>query len=190
MADAVRNVEKFNRWGIDFVEQPVPADPLEGMLEFRRKSQVPLTANEGLWRRAEAWRMIRHRACDHMCFSSYWVGTLSAFHRLAVTAGEDGIGTCKHTHGEFGLAASAGQHVLLTLPRETRGHQQTHTVIRDDILQERLPIIDKPDWGLLTKPGLGVEVDEAKLASYHALYLKEGQFLPYQLERLKKGWVE
>ncbi len=190
VAEAVRNVEKFDRWNIDFVEQPVPADPIEGMIEFRRHSRVALTANEGLWRRAEAWRMIRHRACDHLCFSPFWVGTLSAFHRLAVTAGEDGIGTCKHTHGEFGLAAAACHHVLLTLPRETRGHQQTHTVIQDDILRERLPIMDGPDWGLLDQPGLGVTVDEAKLARYNELYQREGQFLPYQIDLLKKAWVE
>ena len=29
------------------------------------------------------------------------------------------------------------------------------------------------------KPGLGIEIDEQKLARYHNLYMERGQFLPY-----------
>ena len=34
-------------------------------------------------------------------------------------------------------------------------------------------------WGLIDKPGLGVEVDMEKLARYQQLYEQVGQFLPY-----------
>ena len=86
---------------------------------------------------------------------------------------------CKHTHGELGLAAVAGQHVMLSIPNASDGAQQTATMMQDDILTERIPICDGASWGLIDKPGLGVEVDQEKLKKYQQLYEQVGQFLPY-----------
>jgi glucarate dehydratase len=51
--------------------------------------------------------------------------------------------------------------------------------MEDDILTERIPICDGASWGLIEKPGLGVEVDQGKLEKYQQLYEQVGQFLPY-----------
>jgi len=83
-------------------------------------------------------------------------------------------------HGELGIAAAAGQHVLLTLPNAVDGNQQTASIMDDDILTEPLPIRDGPRWGRPDKPGLGIEIDEQKIARYHNLYKERGQFLPYR----------
>jgi L-alanine-DL-glutamate epimerase-like enolase superfamily enzyme len=76
--------------------------------------------------------------------------------------------------------AAAHHHVCLTLPNLVDGNQQTAAIIADDILTGPLPIATGPDWGVPTGMGLGVEVDEAKVAKYHRLYRERGQFLPYQ----------
>jgi L-alanine-DL-glutamate epimerase-like enolase superfamily enzyme len=107
------------------------------------------------------------------------VGSIGRFHALAWAAHLEGLLVCKHTHGELGLAAAAGQHLMLTLPNGTTGHQQTAQMMEDDILVERLPIIDGARWGRIEGPGLGVTVDEAKLARYHEAHRKEGEFPPY-----------
>jgi len=191
VAEAVRNLERLDEWHLDLAEQPVPADPVANMIELKGRTSVPLAANEGLWRVADAWEVITRRACDVLCFSSYWVGTLGHFHRLASVASLEGIATCKHTHGELGLAAAAGQQVLLSLPRIVEGHQQTAAMMDGDILKEPLPIAAGPRWGVPTGPGLGVEVDEDKVAQYHEQYRRFGQFLPYSLEKMAAedpGW--
>ncbi len=59
------------------------------------------------------------------------------------------------------------------------GHQQTAQNMADDILTERLPIADGPKWGRIEAPGLGVEVDEDKLMTYHEAYRRDGEFTPY-----------
>jgi L-alanine-DL-glutamate epimerase-like enolase superfamily enzyme len=51
-------------------------------------------------------------------------------------------------------------------------------MMEDDVLVGRLPIADGSRWGLIDRPGLGVEVDEDKLARYVEAYRKDGQFLP------------
>ena len=54
------------RFGIDFVEAPVPIDPVELMLDLKRRVPVPLCVNEGLWRAADAYRIIDSRCGDYL----------------------------------------------------------------------------------------------------------------------------
>ena len=167
------------KFQLDFVEAPVPIDPVDLMLDLKRRVGVPLCVNEGLWREADAYRIVESRCGDYLCFSSYWVGSLRRFQSLCHAAQANGWQVCKHTHGELGLAAAAGQHLMLTVPNACDGHQQTAQLMADDILAEALPIAREPKWGRIEAPGLGVEVDEAKLARYHQDYVDHGEFPPY-----------
>lgn len=173
----------LGRWhaafDLDFVEAPVPIVPLSLMEDLRRRVAVPLCANEGLGSRQDALRVIQSAAADYVCFSPFWVGTLRRFHELARLAAFSGKGVVKHTHGELGVAAAAAHQLLVTLPGVAPGCQQTHSVTDGDILTERLPIADGPCWGLPEGPGLGVEVDEARVAEAAARYRAEGPYLPY-----------
>jgi glucarate dehydratase len=108
------------------------------------------------------------------------VGSLLEFQRLSRVAAFEGLQVCKHTHGELGIAATASHHALLTLPNIVEGNQQTAQVMSDDILTSRLPIADGPIWGTPEGAGLGVDVDEGKLARHHEEYLRHGQILPYK----------
>src|SRR5262249_14647392 len=137
-----------------------------------------------LWSEADAYARIRARQADVYCFSPYWVGSIGAFHRLAHVAHHEGLQVCKHTHGELGLAAAAGQHVLLTLPNIVAGHQQTAHVMAADVLTTSLPIATGPTWGVAERAGLGVEVDPHAAAEADRRYQLEGEFLPYQREQL------
>lgn len=193
VAEASRNLSRLDRYDLDFAEQPVPADPVELMLELRGRTSVPLAANEGLWRVADAWEVISRRAADVLVFSPYWVGSIEHMARLGSAAALQGQAVCKHTHGEFGIAAAAGQQVMLTLPRIVDGNQQTASVLVDDVLAERLPIADGPTWAVAddASPGLGVSVDEERLARWADHYHEVGQYRPWQPEQLARedpGW--
>jgi glucarate dehydratase len=179
VAEAARLLNRWNeRFGIDFAEAPVRAFPADRMQDLHRMTPVALCANEGLGSEADVLRTIEARSAEVLCFSSTWVGTLRRFHTLAQLAHLNDVKVCKHTHGELGLAAAAGQHILLTLPNATDGAQQTASIMTDDILAERLPIADGPRWGRIERPGLGVEVDEDKLQRFAEAYRRDGQFLP------------
>ena len=178
--EARRILEDWHaRFDIDFVEAPVPIDPVENMIDLKASRLPPLCVNEGLWREADAMRIIKSRCCDVLCFSSYWVGSLRRFLGLARAAHLEGQLVCKHTHGELGLTAAAGQHMMLCAPNACDGHQQTAQLMADDILTEELPIARGPRWGRIEAPGLGVEIDEDKLMAYHEAYRRDGEFVPY-----------
>jgi glucarate dehydratase len=180
MPQAVRLLNRWHaRFDLDFVEAPVRIDPVENMHDLRARVGVPFCVNEGLWREADAYRLIKSRCGDYLCFSQYWVGSLGRWHALNQVSHLEGWQVCKHTHGELGLTAAAGQHVMLAAPNATVGHQQTAQLMEDDILTERIPIADGPNWGRIERPGLGVDVDEDKLAHAHQEYLRNGDFPTY-----------
>jgi L-alanine-DL-glutamate epimerase-like enolase superfamily enzyme len=177
---ALRNLRAMGEYDIDFVEQPVRDHPVGQLAEVRGRVEMAVCANEGLWSEADAYARIRARDADVYCFSPYWVGSIGSFHRLAWLADYEGLQVCKHTHGELGLAAAAGHHVVLTLPNGVQGHQQTAYLIEHDILTEPIPLAHGPRWGVIDGPGLGVEVDEAAVSEAAARYRAEGQYLPWQ----------
>ena len=149
------------------------------MLDLRRRVEVAFCVNEGLWREAEAWRLIKSRCGEYLCFSPYWVGSMGRFHALVQASHLEGWQVCKHTHGELGLTAAACQHLMLAAPNACLGHQQTAQLMDDDILSEPVPIADAPRWGRIDKPGLGVTVDEDKVARFNEAYRKHGDYPTY-----------
>jgi L-Ala-D/L-Glu epimerase len=183
---AVRNLRAMDEYDIDFVEQPVRDHPIGQLAELRARIRTPVCANEGLWSEADAYARIRARDADVYCFSSYWVGSLGGFHRLAWLAEYEGLQVCKHTHGELGLAAAAGQHVILTLRNGVAGHQQTAYLMEHDVLTEPIPISSGPRWGTIDGPGLGVDVDDDAVAEAATRFRIEGQYRPWQDYQLAK----
>lgn len=186
LPQALRNLRALSEHDIDFVEQPVRDHPIGQLAEVRARTDITVCANEGLWSEAEAYARIRARQADVFCFSPYWVGSIGGFHRLSWLAHYEGLQVCKHTHGELGLAAAAGQHVVLTLPNAVEGHQQTAYLLEHDIITEPIPIASGPRWGAIEGPGLGVEVDEEAVAEAAARYRREGQYVPWQDYQLAK----
>jgi L-alanine-DL-glutamate epimerase-like enolase superfamily enzyme len=177
--EALRNLARLDEYNIDFIEQPVPQDPITNMQEVRRRTPVALSANEGLWTAEDAYRQMTGRTADVYCFSPFFNGSLAQFQRLAWLAHYEGLEICRHTHGELGIVATACHHLLLTLPNVVEGNQQTAHMMTDDVITETIPITNGPDWGIPSGCGIGVEVDEQKLGKYHELFRKRGQFTPY-----------
>ncbi len=180
LPQALHNLRALEEHDIDFVEQPVREHPLGQLGEVRRRAAQAVCANEGLWSEADAYARIRAREADVYCFSAYWVGSIAGFQRLSWLAHYEGAQVCKHTHGELGLAAAAGHHVVLTLPNGVDGHQQTAYLMEHDILREPIPIATGSPWGPIEGAGLGVDVDEDAVADAAERYRIEGQYLPWQ----------
>jgi L-alanine-DL-glutamate epimerase-like enolase superfamily enzyme len=186
LPQALRILRALHEHDIDFVEQPVRDNPVAQLAEVRARTEITVCANEGLWSEAEGYARICARQADVYCFSPYWVGSIGGFHRLSWLAHYEGSLVCKHTHGELGLAAAAGQHVVLTLPNAVEGHQQTAYLLEHDILTEPIPIASGPRWGVIDGAGLGVDVDDSAVAEAAARYRLEGQYVPWQDYQLAK----
>jgi L-Ala-D/L-Glu epimerase len=183
---AIRNLRVLKEYEIDFVEQPVRDHPMGQLSELRARTDTAVCANEGLWSEADVYARVRAREADVYCFSPYWVGSIGGFHRLSWLVHLEGLQVCKHTHGELGVAAAASHHVMLTLPNGVDGHQQTAHLMEHDVLTEPIPITSGPRWAVIEGPGLGVDVDDERVAEAAARYRVEGQYPPWQGSQLAK----
>jgi glucarate dehydratase len=181
---AIRLINRWHRaFDLDFVEAPVPHEPLENMTDVRRAVTAPLAANEGLWRESDVVRMIRARCADYLCFGPHLVGSIRRFVALAHLGDLEGMQICKHSRGELGICASAAHQVMLAAPNACAGQQQNAGRLSDDVVKARIPIRDGPDWGTIDAPGIGVEVDEDKVRAYHENFLRTVDFTPFGDQR-------
>jgi L-alanine-DL-glutamate epimerase-like enolase superfamily enzyme len=181
---ALRCLERFDEYKIDFIEQPVSWEPLSNMQEVRSRSKVAVSVNEGLWTASDAQRQILARTADVFCFSPYFVGSLAQFQRLSLLAHHEGLQVCRHTHGELGITATCCHHIALTLPNLVEGNQQTAHLMTGDVITTTLPIANGPNWGIPAGVGIGVEIDQEKLGKYHEHYRSRGQYTPYEIKQL------
>ena len=77
----------------------------------------------------DAYRIIKSRCGDYLCYSQYWVGSLGRWHTLNHVSHLEGWQVLKHTHGELGLTAAAAHHVMLACPNAALGSQQTAQIM-------------------------------------------------------------
>ena len=77
--------------GLELVEQPVPADDLEGLAYVTRHSWVPVMADESVFSPADALRIMQHRAADFINIKLMKCGGLTNALRIAAAAEVYGV---------------------------------------------------------------------------------------------------
>ena len=152
---AVRLLKRWHeRFDIDFVEAPVRIDPVENMLDLRKRVDVPFCVNEGLWREADAYRLIKSRCGDYLCYSQYWVGSLGRWHMLNQVSHLEGWQVVQaHPWRVRARPRRPASTSCWPRPMPPLGSQQTAQMMEDDILTERHPDRRRPVLGAHRQAG-------------------------------------
>lgn len=163
-AEAVNNLSALAQFGVELIEQPVRADDLLGMHRVRDAVSVPVVADEGVRNAADLREHVRQNACDGVAVKLSQVGGLSRSHALVDLAERAGL-FCIVTStldGPVGLAASL--HFSCARPEiELACGLATGLIFEGAPYATGLP---DPIDGAMTPsdaPGLGIELDEARL---------------------------
>ena len=164
--DLARMVAPYN---LQLFEQPVPDHDIAGMARVRREANelgIPIMADESVLDHASLIRIIKADAADIVKVKVMKQGGILNTRRMIATAKAAGIrcvvghgfGLGPHTMAEIMVAATSN-NVLDGL--ECVGPLKT----RDDVVTQKLDLsggsLPLPDG-----PGLGVTLDDAKLALY------------------------
>ena len=159
----LRDVEAFRP---TFIEQPVDLHRLDAMAEIARALDTPIMADESVFSPADALAVAGQRAADIISIKVMKGGMLNV-RRISAVAQAAGIPCYGGDMAESGLGHLAGAHVIAATPNISLGcefYQATY-YLKEDILAEPFPVaggkVQVP-----TTPGLGIEVDEDKLAKY------------------------
>ncbi|WP_139006226.1 mandelate racemase/muconate lactonizing enzyme family protein [Arthrobacter crystallopoietes] len=154
----IRALEPF---GIDWIEQPILADDIDGFRLLRQDTSARLMADESVVDADDLARFVRDRSVDMVNLKLMKSGGITPCHRLATQAELGGLKVQIGSMLETSIASAAGFHLALSHPNivstELSGPMKFAKEPGD--LQYVLP-----DVQITERPGLGVEVDTDILA--------------------------
>jgi muconate cycloisomerase len=154
---------------IYFVEQPVPAGETDAMMRVREALDVPVIADESVYTLQDAKLLARDRACDVFSIYVGKAGGIGPARAIAAFAQTVGLACTVGSNLELGVGSAAMTHLAIA----TRGvDAETYPCdiigplfYEDDVVRDPLPIT--PGAARVNdKPGLGVELDDAKVERY------------------------
>jgi galactarate dehydratase (D-threo-forming) len=144
------------------VESPAPRNDIEGLVQLRRRASRPIS--EHVLHIHHGWQLLAAGAVDILNISPYLLGGLRASLRLVALAESARAGVLIGTTQELNLGTAAVAHLaaaarVLDYPGDSTGPQlYTDDVVKNPVQYERSHLL------VPEAPGLGIEVDEAKLA--------------------------
>lgn len=163
---AVRGIHALQEAGIELIEQPIPAREHAGLVRLANRFRVPMLADEAVQDARDGLDLVGAGFGGAFALKIAKAGgPLGAIElgRLAQTAG---IGLYGGTLLEGTIGTAASLHAWATLGEMAWGTEMFGPLLlKDDIVAEPL---DFHDFGveLPSAPGLGVTLDEDKLAHY------------------------
>ncbi len=142
---------------LDWVEQPVVADDIDGMVEIKLKTMLPLMIDEGLRGQREMLEIIQKRAAHKVNIKLMKCGGIYPAVKLAHQAELGGLECQIGSMVESSIGSAAGFHVAFSKKVITSVELTGPLKFSKDVgnLHYDVPFIRLTD-----KPGLGVEVNE------------------------------
>ncbi len=168
-ATAIAAIGRLKALRIAFAEQPVWAGDPEEMAAVRRSAGVPIVADESLFTLADARQLARAGACDVFSIYVGKAGGIGPARAIADFALAQGIACTIGSNLELGVGSAAMIHLGLAHRGITPDAYPCDIIgpffYEDDILQEPLSL-GGGRAAATDRPGLGVELDEAKVEKY------------------------
>lgn len=154
-AEAIRRLRALEEFALEWVEEPVAAEDLQGHALVREQTRLPIQTGENWWFPRNAEQALSARACDCMMPDLMKIGGITGWLSVMGMAHAASMPMSSH------LFVEASAHVLAITPTcdwlefMDFGSQVLHSQSR-------------PDAGMVTAqgPGLGIVWDEAKVAKY------------------------
>lgn len=167
---AVRIGTQLTELPIEYYEDPVRGR--QAMASVRRTTQLPMATNACIRCFADIVRALRTRPIDVLLYDLYTWGGIAAISRLSRICRAIGWGLGQHSNSHAGITMAAMVHAG-AIARHLTHPGDTHYIwlAEDaDIIQGSKLAIRDGRIQLPKGPGLGVEVDEDKLARAHETY--------------------
>lgn len=163
---AMRVIEKLEPYNLTFMEQPVHMDDLASMVELTRLSPIPIMVDEGAKNPEALAKHAAMRAADYVSIYIIGPGGIVKSKKMAAIAETFRMRGYVGGALESVIGAAAGLHLAASSPAIDLGCEMGgQYLLVDDFGCEPIPM-EGGDFLVPTNPGLGIEVDEDKLAKY------------------------
>jgi muconate cycloisomerase len=174
--EAVRAITAMEKYDLVYAEQPV--EGLRAMAQVSARINVPVMADESAWSAHDVLEIVRLDAAQMLSVYYTKPGGLAHAKRLLAVAGAAALPCDINGSAEMGIGVAADLHLAVSSPEivlpgtipvtstaETIVTQVAGRKYLDDLIKTPFRF-DKGFLYVPDGPGLGIEVDEAKLAKY------------------------
>jgi len=161
-AELAKRLEPYN---LEYLEQPIPAEPLADAAWLRKQSRTPIGLNESVVDPASVIDILRADAAAFILPDTHIAGGILpcvSIGRICEAAGLPAIMHCGH---DLGPKTAAMLHVAAACPAYSLANDSTYYGLEDDVITQRLSI-ERGTIAVPTVPGLGVEGDPQRIARY------------------------
>jgi L-alanine-DL-glutamate epimerase-like enolase superfamily enzyme len=157
-----KDLEKYN---LEYFEQPMPFSLIGEAARLRRVTRTPIGLNESVTTPEIVLQILQLRAADVLLPDTYQCTGILGVKKVAALAEAAGVTCVFHCAHDLGLKTAAMLHVVASSPGFTLANDCTYYGLVDDIIAP-LHRIEKGHMLVPEGPGLGVPVDEKKVAKY------------------------
>ena len=164
-ARAISTIEALERFDLEFVEQPVSGRDLEGLIAVHEAVGTPIAADEPITSERASRAIIESHAADIVVIKPMVVGGLREAIEIAYSAMGSGIESVITTTIDSGVGIAAALHLAAAIEGTRACGLATAELLECDLTSGPF----QPVAGMMAcsdTPGLGVEIDEIKSASY------------------------
>jgi L-alanine-DL-glutamate epimerase-like enolase superfamily enzyme len=157
-----RDLEKYH---LEYFEQPMPQGLITDAARLRRFTRTPIALNESVTTLDVVLQILQLHAADVVLPDTYQCAGILGVKKVAALAEAAGVTCVFHCAHDLGLKTAAMLHVVASSPGFTLANDCTYYGLEDDIITP-LHRIESGHMEVPEGPGLGVVVDEKKLAKY------------------------
>jgi L-alanine-DL-glutamate epimerase-like enolase superfamily enzyme len=157
-----RDLEKYN---LEYFEQPMPQSCIGESARLRKQTKTLLALNESVTTPEITLQILQLHAADVLLPDTYQCGGILGVKRVATLCAAASIPCVFHCAHDLGLKTAAMLHVVASTPNFPLANDCTYYGLEDDIIAEPHRI-ERGFMAVPEGPGLGVTVDETKLARY------------------------
>lgn len=171
---AVRIGQRLEAVAPEYFEDP--AWGLEGNAAVRQQIRTPIATNMYPARFDDLGPAVRMGAVDVVLTDlHYWEGPRGV-KDLAAVCRTFGLGVAMHSGAEFGVELAAMLHTAASIPHMTFAGDAHYHYLTDDIIEGGPMQYEDGCIRVPTGPGLGVTLDEDKMAHYEKYYEQRGDY--------------
>jgi L-Ala-D/L-Glu epimerase / N-acetyl-D-glutamate racemase len=161
-AELARRLEEY---GLEYLEQPIPAEPLADAVWLRTQTTTPIALNESVTDPASAFEILKAGAAAVLLPDTPQAGGLWPCVKIGHLCEAAGVPCVMHCGHDMGPKTAAMVHVAAACPAYSLANDSTYYGLESDITAEPLPIV-RGRIAVPDRPGLGVEGDPEKIARY------------------------
>jgi galactonate dehydratase len=184
---AIRIGQRLAEFGIDWYEEPCLADNIELLAEVRSAVGIPIVTGEALYSKEQFFACLARRAADILNPDICAIGGITALLDIAAMAQPQAVVMAPHNYNSTLAGLAATVHVSAVIPNfRITEYFVNFTEVCGEVATQSLSVAD--GWiELPTGPGLGIDIDVARLRARPHHEATHKGFRHYHEEYPRKG---